>query len=204
MRSDLKAASMRMGSILMITGMLGLTSCGAMSKEEATRLCVKKDGTICSYIEESFEQTYYDEDELQQSILVEAAEYNREAGGDKIAVEKVKAEKGTASVEMTYESALDYAGFNGVVFFDGTAQEALLEGYELNVVLSAVEDPLKTLGKADILAMEDYKLLITDVPEQIVLDGKAEYINENAAASKNRRSVKRAEAAEGLAYILYQ
>lgn len=205
MKSILKLTSKVMSVALMITGMLVTTSCGAVGeKEEVTTISIEKDGTVRSHIEESFEQSYYDKDELQQMILVEVADYNRKMGNGNIAVEKVEVEKGTATVEMTYQKAADYAAFNKVVFFDGTAQEALDAGYELNIVLSGVKDSQETIGKADLLNMEDYRLLITDVAETVNLSGKAEFMNESVAASENRRSVKKADTAEGLAYILYK
>lgn len=202
--------------ILMITGMLALSSCGLDSEGEATTISIEKNGMIRSHIEESFAQSYYDKDELQQMILREAADYNREAGSGCVTVEKVEVENQVATVEMTYQNALDFAGFNHIVFFDGTPQEAKDAGFDLNVVLSGVKDSLETIGQADILSMEDHRLLIMDVSQKeiqgetialdatVVLNGKAQYISENVTVSNNYKRVNRTEDAEGLAYILYQ
>ena len=95
--------------ILMITGMLALASCGFGSEGETTTISIEKDGIVRSHIEESFAQSYYDKDELQQMILREAADYNREAGSGCVTVEKVEVENQIATVEMTYQKALDFA-----------------------------------------------------------------------------------------------
>lgn len=202
--------------ILMITGMLALASCGFGSEGETTTISIEKDGIVRSHIEESFAQSYYDKDELQQMILREAADYNREAGSGCVTVEKVEVENQIATVEMTYQKALDFAEFNHIVFFNGTPGEAKDVGFDLNVVLSSVKDSLETIGQADILSMEDYRLLIMDVSKKeiqgetitldatVILNGKAQFISENVTVSDNCKKVNRTEDAEGLAYILYK
>lgn len=204
MKSNLNSASVWMRTALMITGVLAMTSCGLSGEGNTTMISLEKDGTVRSHIEESFDQSYYDKEELQQMILMETADYNREAGSGCISVEKVELKDQIATVEMTYQKAEDYAGFNRVVFFDGTPKEAEDAGYELNVVLSSVKDSLDTIGKADILAMGDYRLLITDVGETVVLNGKAAYVSENVTVSDNGKCVKNAEDSEDSAYILYK
>lgn len=216
MNSILRTKSGWMCIVLMMAGVLTLTSCGLGSKEKATTISIEKDGTVRSHIEESFDQSYYNKDELQQMILMEAADYNREAGSGCITVEKVDVKDQIATVDMTYQKAADFAGFNHVVFFHGTPAEAKDAGYDLNVVLSSVKDSFNTIGQADILAMEGYRLLIMDVSKKIIkdetvvldatviLNGKVQYTNENVITSNNGKSVKRTENAEGLAYILYQ
>lgn len=183
------------------TAMFLLTACGAGSDEEVTSVSIQKDGTVLSHIVEEFEQSYYDQEELQQAILKEAAEYNKAAGNGRINVEKINVDGGVATVRMIYQNAGDYAGFNHVVFFAGTASDAQ-EEHELNVVLSGVKDTNDTLSKADILAMEGYKILITDIKEPVYLDGRAEYISDNVTAANDRKSVWISGAGQG--YVLYK
>lgn len=190
-----------LGAILMLT----MVSCGSMkSGVDGTSVSLDKNGTVQSNIRESFEESYYDEDELLQMILTQAASYNRKAGSGSIAVEKVEVKDGVAEVQMTYAKAQDYASFNKMVFFAGNAKEADQEGYELNVVLSGVKNPQETVGKADILAMEDETLLITDITDPIKLDGKALYVSENVTVSGNGKTVCRSLDSEGLAYIIFK
>lgn len=204
-------------SALMLTAVLALTSCGGNDGEETSTVSIQKDGTISSHIEESFEQNYYDGEELQQSILQAAADYNRAAGSGRITVEKVDADDGMVTVKMTYLSFADYAEFNRTVFFVGNPKEAEAADFDLNVVLSHVKNTNETIGKSDILAMDDYNLLILKGPETVLLNGqveyvsddvtvllngKAEYVSDNVTVSSNRKSVKLSE--EGLGYVLYK
>lgn len=187
--------------MLIMTAMLFVSACQKGVNEDITSITIQKDGTVLSQIAEGFVQSYYDGDELQQAILMETVDYNKTAGDGKINVEKIHVEDGVARVRMVYQEAGDYAGYNHVVFFVGSPEDAQ-EDYELNVVLSGTKDPNDTVGKADILAMKDYRLLITDVQDLIFLDGKAEYISGNITVTNDRKSVQLL--GDGLGYVLYK
>lgn len=187
--------------LLLSMVMLFVSACANGKGEDFTSITVQKDGTILSYIVESFEQDYYDGEELQQAILTEAANYNKTAGNGKINVEKIDVDGGVATVRMIYQEAGDYAGFNHIIFFVGNTEKAG-ENYELNVVLSGTKDANDTVGRADILAMTDYKLLITDVQEPVFLDGKAEYVSDNVTVSNDRKNIQLS--GDGLGYVLYK
>ncbi len=205
MKNSNQSVSRGIFCVLGAISMLTMVSCGSMkSGADGTSVSLDKNGTVQSNIRESFEESYYDEDELLQMILTQAASYNRKAGSGSIAVEKVEVKDGVAEVQMTYAKAKDYASFNKMVFFVGNAKEADQEGYELNVVLSGVKNPQETVGKGDILAMEDEMLLITDAADTIKLDGKALYVSENVTVSGNGKTVCRSLDSEGLAYIIFK
>lgn len=195
----------RSAFLLLLSGVLWTTSCGGPKAEDGEgAISFTKEGTIRADIRESFEQSYYDKDELQQTILQEVAEYNSGAGAGSIAVEKVEVEDGTALVQMTYQTSADYAAFNQVTFFCGLAAQAKSEGLNLNVVLSGLKDPTQTVGESDILAMEGAILLITDVQEEISLNGKALYASDNAVISENGKNVRSAGEDGKLIYIIYK
>lgn len=181
-----------------------LAACAGNEAEEGTAVTINKDGKIGYHIVSSFDKSYYDEDELQQRILREVASYNQTGGTDHVSVEKIEVKDNVAIVEMTYAEAADYAAFNSGIFFVGNAFKAQSEGYDLNKVLSAVEDSMETVGMSDILAMTDYTLLITDMKDPISLSGKAAYISDNVAVSRNLKTVSFDEESEELAYILYK
>lgn len=180
---------------------LFLSGCRESIDENITVITLQKDGTILSQISESFAQDYYDDEDLKQTILMEAADYNKTAGTGRINVEKISVEDGLAAVRMIYQEAADYAGFNQAVFFAGSTESAG-EEYELNIVLSGTRDSNDTVGRSDILAMKDYKLLITDVQELVILDGKAEYISDNITVSDNRKNIQLT--GDGMGYVLYK
>lgn len=183
---------------------ISMVGCGSASKEEETVVSISKEGTVSESIVESFDKSYYDEEELKQTILSEVAAYNREMQTGNITVEKIEVKDSMATVEMTYASVADYEGFQGGVFFLGTAQEAQDAGYDLNTVLSGTQNELETIGMSDMLAMTDYQILITDKKETVELNGKAAYVSDNVTVSKNLKTVTVAEEIEQLAYVMYR
>lgn len=189
----------------MALGLLFLAGCGTQDGESSgAAISFTKEGKIRAEIRESFEQSYYDKDELQKTILAEAADHNHRAGDGSITVEKVEVENGMALVSMTYAKAEDYASFNQVDFFAGSPEQAQAAGYDLNVVLSSVKNESDTIGKSDILAMKDATILITDEKDAIALNGKALYVSDNVAVSQNEKQVQRTGEENGLAYIIFK
>jgi len=194
----------RTAAAFMALGLLLLVGCGSEEeKSGGAAISFTKDGAVRTEIKESFEQSYYDKDELKQTILAEVADYNRMAGDERITVEKVEVEDGMAEVEMTYAGAGDYASFNQVDFFAGSPKQAEIAGYDLNVVLSSVKDAGDTIGKSDILAMKDVTVLITDEREAIALKRKALYVSDNVSVSENSRELQRSGEEKELAYIIF-
>lgn len=191
-------------ALLILLLVVAMTS-GCGSEAEESRAELQKDGSVKSVISASFDKPDYDIDELQQMVLEESATYNRSVGDNAISVEKVSEKNGTASVKMTYKSAADYAAFNDGIFFVGSPKEAEEEGYNLNKVLSGTKNPLETVGGADILAMDsDVKILITDMKDPVVLDGKALYTSDNVQTDKKYKTVTLKEESGEPAYIIYK
>lgn len=194
-------------SLLLLMAAAALMFAACSGKHTQTResvVSLLKDGGVTSYIEESFDKSYYDEEGLRQRILSDVVSYNKETGTDAISVEKVSVSSGKVTVEMTYANASDYAEFNNGEFFVGTPEEAAEAGYQLNVVLTGVKDVQETVGMSDILAMEKVKLLITDRTETVHLNGKAVYKSEGVAVTKDQRTVILEEEPEEVAIIIFQ
>ena len=191
--------------ILISTGMLGLVSCGnKVEGVSGSILTIEKDGTVRANIVEDFREGYYDKEELQQTILEQAASYNRNAGSGSVTVEKVEAKEEAITVQMTYAGVQDYASFNHAIFFAGTAKEALEAGFDLNVVLSGVKNEMETVGESDILGMEGSVLLITNINDGIAVNGKALYVSDNVVVSPNAKTIWYSGDENGLAYVIYQ
>ena len=199
-RSRLVSPKKKTNALLVLLLTMALTS-GCGSETEESRAELQKDGSVKSVISASFDKPDYDINELQQMVLEESASYNRSVGDSAVSVEK----DGTASVKMTYKSAADYAAFNDGIFFVGSPKEAEEEGYNLNKVLSSTRNPLETVGGADILAMDgDVRILITDMKDPVVLDGKAIYTSDNVQTDKKYKTVTLKEESGEPAYIIYK
>ncbi len=193
----------RIIGIILGTFALVIAGCGDSSVGiKETTVSLLNNGAVETCITENFEQSYYDKDELQQMILTEVAAYNKQAGGSNIGVEKIEADQESVIVQMSYAKASDYAVFNKVTFFDGSATEAEQAGYDLQVVLSNTKDALETVGQGNLLNMEGVRLIITDIPERIILPGKALYTSDNVTVADNLKSIQLAPDSTELAYII--
>ena len=189
-----------------MTGLLamGLTACISAEPDEGTTVSVSKDGVITSYIVESFDKPYYDQEEMKQMILSEVADYNREVGSSNVSVDKIVVEDNLATVVMNFANAEDYGEFYGKTFFIGTAKEAQDGGYDIDTVLSSTEDELETIGMSDMLTMTEYQILITDMKEPVTLNGKAAYVSDNTIYSNSLKTVTFGGEADDLAYVMYR
>lgn len=182
--------------------------CGCGKKEssqtaEATEergvnmVSVKKDGVITNTIEEAFEAEYLDEDSLKQFVLQEAAEYNGDAGSDRIGVKKLEIKKNNAVLTMEYRTAEDFSAFNEYPFFYGTVAEAYAAGYELDgefleagsMMAENTDEEIPSIQKDQLLEMGSRKIIIAQVPEDenltIKTSGKILYISGASLEKKN-------------------
>lgn len=180
------------------------SACNFSSKEEQTEITILKDGSVRMQIIESFDKPYYNQEELQQKILAEVASYNRNAESGNISVEKIEVEEQRAKVVMGYASCEDYARFNKSTLFVGNVAEAQEAGYDLNTVLSRIENQAETIGMSDMLLMTDYMVLITDCKDSVNIDGKAAYISDNVTVSKNKKTISLVQDTDKPAYVLFQ
>ena len=138
------------GAALLLSFAMLFSGCaGHSSREPETGVKIGADGEITAMIVESFDREYYTEEGLQQFIREEMQAY----GKGRISVIGIdrRDDGATVSVGMRYGSAEDYAAFNEVTFFYGTAEEAQAAGYSLNTALVNAKGA-SVQGGADALA----------------------------------------------------
>lgn len=205
----------KINRILPVLGMVLLLGGCGKKMAEVTTIEIMKDGSIRHTMVEDFGE---ESAEALQSLMDEkAAAYNSSAAGGSVAVEDVEASEGIVRVVMTYPDAQAFDGFMNMdvvavdpalraPFFYGTVEEALMQGYDLEVTLQGVEEEGSLQGKSDLLAKGESTLLIYDnqmnlgAPVQISLQEKPVYISDNVTvADKNLVEV---TGEDKLAYIL--
>ena len=106
---------------------------------------------------ESFDQDYYDAEELEETIKDAISEY-----GDGVSQDYLDVSDGSAKLILTYDSAEDYVAFNGTDLFFGTVAEAEEAGYDFQSIMSAVsqEDTSKILTEATLDQLLENEVLI--------------------------------------------
>ena len=166
----------------------GMTACGNTKGAEGSVIAVSKDGTVTDTIREPFDQDYYSQQELQDEVLKAVASYNSRMGNEAITVSKVQVDGGVTDVEMKYQSAEDYAAFNRETFFIGTPAQARLSGFDLNKVYTAVSDPSKTMGMAELFNTDGVLVLITDTTQTVVMSHRILYISDGVEIADHAKA----------------
>lgn len=181
--------------------LVSLSGCSsALDEQNKTTIEVKKDGTIASVIVESFDKDYYQQEELQNMILQEAVNYNKNHASDSIAVEKVEVKKQQAVVVMQYAAAEDYMAYNHKPLFVGTVSGAIAAGYSLEGTLHEAADETKTITGTELSAMGDKQIVIVTEPLQVKVYAPITYLSEGAVlVNKKMASVSE----EKMAYIVF-
>lgn len=183
--------------------MIVLSACSRGDNTAESTVAIDKKGKITGVIVEEFAQEYYDEEDLKNYTLTEAAAYNAEQGEGTVTLSKIEVKDEQVIVEMEYASGEDYAAFNGKQFFAGTVAEAYESGYSLDVTLKNVAEPDKTIGKSEILEMGEKHIIIAEENIVYKLPSKALYISQNDETLKNTVVKKNYSEQESMLYIIY-
>ena len=83
------------------------------SEEALVTMEFFKNGSIIETVTEDFDGELYSREDLKAMADSELAEYNKEAGEDKLELEEIKFKDGKALLSVKYASAEDYTTFNG-------------------------------------------------------------------------------------------
>lgn len=166
----------------------GMTACGNATGADGSVITVSRDGTVTDTIREPFDQDYYSQQELQDEVLKAVTSYNSRMGNEAVTVSKVRVDGGVTDVEMKYQSVEDYAAFNRETFFIGTPAQARLAGFDLNKVYSAVSDPSKTMGMAELFNTDGILVLITDTTQTVVMNYKILYASDGVEVTDHAKA----------------
>ena len=183
-------------SLAFITGCSG----GAGDLNETT-LVIGSKGEITHNIVESFDKSYYNEDELRSQINEQIEDYCSSKGDDKlIKLKELKILDGVAEAEITFKDYNDYAAFNDVDFFYGTVGEAMAADYPTDVTLKSSEDD-ETIGKYEFESLTDNRIIVTSESILIKTPGKIAYTTANIDVI-DKETAKMASDSVGVGYIV--
>ncbi|KAB1437497.1 hypothetical protein [Candidatus Galacturonibacter soehngenii] len=177
-----------------------MTGCSQAFDAETNTVYVKKDGAVMQAIIEEFNESNYDQNELEEIIKQDVSSYNN--GTEAIKVEKYKVKDNIAKLITSYAKASDYAIFNDVEFFAGTISEAKTEGYEFDDMFMSVDEN-NTVGSETIKSLSQYKVVIFEENIRIMTDSKILYMSSNTKLIDAKTAVLNDDA-EGLGYIIYE
>lgn len=156
-----------------------LTACGQKSLKltagdvQTSTMLVGKNGNIQSEIIETFDKSYYKEEELKEYLEDTAELYNESEGKGKVELSSMLVKDETASAVLTYETMEDYQALNGVE----AVNISLSEGERL--LPSVLEDLDGKETEASAILEEEkagsYKLLLIEEEYDVVVEGDIKY-----------------------------
>lgn len=112
------------------------TGCGKVPEEGETSIKVDRKGGITASVREAFDKDYYDKGELKETIQNAIADYNKQADGEPIKLEKFRVGGKVAKVTMSYASDEDYKNFNQTDIMNGELEEVLTAGYNIQTMVT--------------------------------------------------------------------
>lgn len=171
---------------LALLATLFLTGCAY--NPEASTISIGKDGTVESYIVEDFAASYYDAEELRNSVLSDIQ--NANGAYEQPAIELVEYELGEGGIlkaVITYQNANAYEAFNEETLYVGLWKEALAEGYK---VTAGIEDA----GYSIVIFSEPVNV---KVPKNIVYTSEGLQLDGKKAATVTDKE-------KEIYYIIYQ
>lgn len=185
--------------------MLTLGACAGLpfgtADADATSVIVDKKGTITQIIVESFEQSYYNADELKAEIESKAEQYNTRIGKESAVVLKDMnlSEDKQIKVRMQYAEAANYSEFNEKLLFAGTISEAYAAGYSF-VDMKAADG--QSLSAQDVLEKGDMHVVIMEEAQQAITPSKIAYVSDGVSIVDDKLAVNMNEGQ--IAFIIYE
>ena len=151
---------------------------------DTTTLVVAKDGTVTMDEVDDFDESNYDEDELEKYTKELVSEYNDSDMSGKVKLKKVKVKKDVAYVRMQYSDYDAYQNFTGNELFVGTVGEAIEKGYDFADTFSGVSDEEKTdaISQEDMMSDESKKVIIVRGNEHVKVLGTITAVSDSGTS----------------------
>lgn len=189
-----------------------LAGCGSRLDVKKNTVALQKNGKVLEAAVEDFDQSYYDEDELNSFVEDAVKEYTSENGKKTVTVTDFKLKDETAYLTLKYESTDVFSDFTGTECFSGDLLEAQSAGYDFDADFWAVEDgkaAKDTVSSSEVLADDDLKVLIINGNSDIIVPGKIAYVSANGTEVSAKDTVtvqpKEDDPDESiLVYVLYK
>ena len=189
-----------------------LGACGAKLDVQENTIALQRNGKILEAAVESFDQSYYDQEELDKYVQNAVDDYTAEHGKKSVSVTDSKVEEKKAYLTLQYENAKTFSDFTGIECFSGSIVEAQSAGYDFNLDFYPVTDgkaDKKTVKGSTLLDDDDLKVLIVKENSDLIVPGKIAYVSTEGTEVTSEKQVnvtqKKQDTDEPvLVYILYK
>ena len=189
-----------------------LGACGAKLDVQENTIALQRNGKILEAAVESFDQSYYDQEELNTYVQNAVDDYTAEHGKKSVSVTDSKVEEKKAYLTLQYENAETFSDFTGTECFSGSIVEAQSAGYDFDLDFYPVTDgkaDKKTVKGSTLLEDDDLKVLIVKENSDLIVPGKIAYVSTEGTEVTSEKQVnvtqKEQDTDEAvLVYVLYK
>ncbi|MCR5101799.1 MAG: hypothetical protein K6B41_10635 [Butyrivibrio sp.] len=180
-----------------------LVGCGTFNPADAevSTISIDKEENITSVVVDSFEQDYYDLEELRTMINSEISSFNIEYGEGCASLEDLTQEDGQVKMVMKYSSASNYSHFNQIALFYGTVSEALMRGYDLSVDFYNTDG--EQVSAEDISSLSEQHIVITADNSNIDTPYKIKYMTSGVTLNGSSEAIL-PETSDGNVYLILE
>lgn len=189
-----------------------MAACGTKLDVQESTIALQRNGKILEAAVETFDQSYYKEDELNSYIQNAVDDYTAEHGKKSVSVTESKVEEKKAYLTLQYENAETFQDFSGIECFSGSIVEAQSAGYDFEQDFYPVTDgkaDKKTVRGSSLLEDDDLKVLIVKENSDLIVPGKIAYVSTEGTEVTSEKQVnvtqKQQDTDESvLVYVLYR
>lgn len=189
-----------------------MAACGTKLDVQENTIALQRNGKILETAVETFDQSYYKEDELNSYIQNAVDDYTAEHGKKSVSVTESKVEEKKAYLTLQYENAETFQDFSGIECFSGSIVEAQSAGYDFEQDFYPVTDgkaDKKTVRGSSLLEDDDLKVLIVKENSDLIVPGKIAYVSTEGTEVTSEKQVnvtqKQQDTDESvLVYVLYR
>lgn len=189
-----------------------MAACGTKLDVQENTIALQRNGKILEADVETFDQSYYKEDELNSYIQNAVDDYTAEHGKKSVSVTESKVEEKKAYLTLQYENAETFQDFSGIECFSGSIVEAQSAGYDFEQDFYPVTDgkaDKKTVRGSSLLEDDDLKVLIVKENSDLIVPGKIAYVSTEGTEVTSEKQVnvtqKQQDTDESvLVYVLYR
>lgn len=189
-----------------------MAACGTKMDVQENTIALQRNGKILEAAVETFDQSYYKEDELNSYIQNAVDDYTAEHGKKSVSVTESKVEEKKAYLTLQYENAETFQDFSGIECFSGSIVEAQSAGYDFEQDFYPVTDgkaDKKTVRGSSLLEDDDLKVLIVKENSDLIVPGKIAYVSTEGTEVTSEKKVnvtqKQQDTDESvLVYVLYR
>ena len=164
----------KLNFLLILSMAFLLSGCSQKFEPTESTIFITSKGVVKNAIIESFDKSYYDFDELYETVEKEVKAYCLDKNEEAVTISSLVEENDSVALLMDYQTVEDYVEFNETLLFSGTFSEAAAAGYlpeELyDMEGNSVEVDLESLGALNVIVTEESVCLQTSSNIKYVSD----------------------------------